>query len=46
MPMEDTVSLQVSLINLAQKCYPNNISYVDLVMQNTLEVFQKLNIEK
>ncbi|CAL4064925.1 unnamed protein product [Meganyctiphanes norvegica] len=46
MPMEDTVSLQVSLVNLAQKCYPGNIGYVDKVLQNTLEVFQKLNIDK
>lgn len=44
--MEDTVSLQVSLVNLAQKCYPDEIEYVDKVMQNTLEVFQKLNIDK
>lgn len=46
MPMEDTVSLQVSLVNLAQKCYPDQIDYVDKVLENTLEVFQKLNIEK
>lgn len=46
MPMEDTVSLQVSLVNLAQKCYPDEIEYVDKVLQNTLEVFQKLNIDK
>ncbi|XP_064107288.1 vacuolar protein sorting-associated protein 35-like isoform X2 [Macrobrachium nipponense] len=46
MPLEDTVSLQVSLINLAQKCYPKEIDYVDKVLQNTLEVFQKLNIDK
>ena len=46
MPMEDTVSLQVSLVNLAQKCYSDQIDYVDKVLGNTLEVFQKFNIEK
>ncbi|KAG0716858.1 Vacuolar protein sorting-associated protein 35 [Chionoecetes opilio] len=46
MPLEDTVSLQVSLVNLAQKCYSDQIDYVDKVLENTLQVFTKLNIEK
>ncbi|KAK3888494.1 hypothetical protein Pcinc_007453 [Petrolisthes cinctipes] len=46
MPLEDTVSLQVSLVNLAQKCYPDEIAYVDTVLANTLAVFTKLNVDK
>lgn len=30
-PVEDIVSLQVALINLAHKCYPNRVDYVDKV---------------
>lgn len=46
MPLEDTVSLQVSLVNLAQKCYPDEIGYVDTVLANTLAIFTKLNVDK
>uniref|UniRef100_T1ISA6 Vacuolar protein sorting-associated protein 35 n=1 Tax=Strigamia maritima TaxID=126957 RepID=T1ISA6_STRMM len=46
MPVEDIVALQVSLINLALKCYPDRIDYVDKVLQSTNEIFKKLHIEK
>ena len=44
MPTEDIVSLQVSLINLALKCYPERVDYVDKVLQYTSEIFSKLNL--
>lgn len=42
---EDVVSLQVSLINLAMKCYPDRVDYVDKVLETTVEIFNKLNLE-
>ncbi|XP_045897939.1 vacuolar protein sorting-associated protein 35 [Micropterus dolomieu] len=45
MPSEDVVSLQVSLINLAMKCYPERVDYVDKVLEGTVEIFNKLNLE-
>ncbi|XP_035680278.1 vacuolar protein sorting-associated protein 35-like isoform X2 [Branchiostoma floridae] len=45
MPTEDIVSLQVSLINLALKCYPEKIQYVDKVLETTVQIFNKLNLE-
>uniref|UniRef100_A0A673JB47 Vacuolar protein sorting-associated protein 35 n=1 Tax=Sinocyclocheilus rhinocerous TaxID=307959 RepID=A0A673JB47_9TELE len=45
MPSEDIVSLQVSLINLAMKCYPERVDYVDKVLESTVEIFNKLNLE-
>ena len=44
MPTEDIVALQVSLVNLALKCYPDRVDYVDKVLQYTLEIFSKLNL--
>ena len=44
MPTEDIVALQVSLINLALKCYPERVDYVDKVLQYTSEIFSKLNL--
>ncbi|GFG38277.1 hypothetical protein Cfor_01909 [Coptotermes formosanus] len=46
MPPEDIVSLQVSLVNLAHKCYPDRVDYVDKVLLTTLQIFQKLNIDR
>ncbi|KAI1890201.1 hypothetical protein AGOR_G00171240 [Albula goreensis] len=45
MAVEDAVSLQVSLINLALKCYPDRVDYVDKVLESTVEIFTKLNLE-
>ncbi|XP_012265387.1 vacuolar protein sorting-associated protein 35 isoform X4 [Athalia rosae] len=46
MPPEDIVSLQVALINLAHKCYPDRVDYIDKVLCTTVQIFQKLNIER
>ncbi|XP_015172905.1 PREDICTED: vacuolar protein sorting-associated protein 35 isoform X4 [Polistes dominula] len=46
MPSEDIVSLQVALINLAHKCYPDRVDYVDKVLLTTVQIFQKQNVDK
>lgn len=45
MPSEDVASLQVSLINLNMKCYPDLADYVDKVLEAAVEIFNKLNRE-
>ena len=45
MPTEDVVALQVSLINLALKCYPDRVDYIDKVLETTVDIFSKLKIE-
>ena len=42
MPPEDVASLQVSLINLTMKCYPDLVDYFDKVLEATGEIFNKL----
>lgn len=46
MPPEDIVSLQVSLVNLAHKCYPDRVDYVDKVLLTTVQIFQKMNVDR
>lgn len=41
LPPEDMVALQVALINLALKCYPDRIDYIDKVMLSSVEVKHK-----
>lgn len=38
LPPEDMVALQVALVNLALKCYPDRIDYIDKVMLSSVEV--------
>ncbi|XP_046375462.1 vacuolar protein sorting-associated protein 35-like isoform X3 [Haliotis cracherodii] len=45
MPPEDIVALQVALINLALKCYPDKVDYVDKVLETTEEIFHRLNLD-
>ncbi|KAI8759591.1 vacuolar protein sorting-associated protein 35 [Biomphalaria glabrata] len=45
MAPEDIVSLQVALINLALKCYPDKVDYVDKVLETTEEIFNRLNLD-
>jgi vacuolar protein sorting-associated protein 35 len=35
MPPEDIVSLEVSLINMAHKCYCHRVDMIDTVLKNT-----------
>lgn len=40
------VSLQVALVNLALKCYPAKVEYIDKVMLSTVEIFQRLGMDR
>nr|CAH0108237.1 unnamed protein product [Daphnia galeata] len=46
MPSENLVSLQVSLISLAFRCYPDQINLVDKVLESTLVALDKISVEK
>ncbi|XP_055537816.1 vacuolar protein sorting-associated protein 35 isoform X1 [Wyeomyia smithii] len=46
MPLEDTVSLQVALVSLAQKVYPDRVDYVDKVLETTAQILDRLNMTK
>jgi len=41
---EDIVSLEVSLMNLAHKCYQERVDMIDTVLQNTKELFVNADI--
>lgn len=41
MPLEDVVALYASLVNLALKCYPNRIDYVDTALSSAVDIFIK-----
>lgn len=45
MPLEDTISLQVALVNLAQKVYPDRVDYVDKVLETTIQILERLNMD-
>ncbi|XP_073847876.1 vacuolar protein sorting 35 isoform X1 [Musca autumnalis] len=44
MPLEDTISLQIALLNLAQKVYPDRVDYVDKVLGTTAQILESLNM--
>jgi len=44
MPPEDIVSLEVSLMNLAHKCYQERIDMIDTVLKNTKDLFVNADI--
>ncbi|XP_055340914.1 vacuolar protein sorting-associated protein 35-like [Paramacrobiotus metropolitanus] len=46
LPVEDIVALELALINLALKCYPDRTDLVDQVLQNIDVIFQKLSIDE
>ena len=46
MPPEDIVSLQVSLINMAHKCYPGRNEYLDNVLEVTKRLFDNINLDR
>lgn len=43
---EDVVALQVSLVNLALKVYPDHIEYVDKVLHYTADIFHQKDIAR
>ena len=40
------ISLQVALVNLALKCYPSRVDYIDKVMLTSVEIFQRLGVDR
>lgn len=44
MEMEDIIALHVSLVNLAIKCYSENLGYVDKALEYCSDVFNQKNI--
>ncbi|KAK9512960.1 hypothetical protein O3M35_001260 [Rhynocoris fuscipes] len=46
LPTEDMISLQVSLANLALKCYPDRVDYVDKVLETTSQIFERLQLTR
>lgn len=46
MPLEDTISLQVALVSLAQKVYPDRLDYIDKVLETTEIILDRLNMMK
>ena len=44
MPPEDIVSLEVSLMNLAHKCYTERVDMIDTVLKNTKDLFTNADI--
>lgn len=46
MPLEDTISLQVALLSLAQKVYADRVDYVDKVLGTTAQILDRMNMNK
>lgn len=46
MPLEDVISLQVALVSLAHKVYPNRSDYADKVLATTIQILDRLNMSK
>ena len=44
MPPEDIISLEVSLLNLAHKCYTERVDMFDTVLKNTKDLFTNADI--
>ena len=44
MPPEDIVSQEVSLINMADKCYTERVDMIDTVLKNTKDLFTNADI--
>lgn len=46
MPPQDTVSLQVALVALANRVYPDRVDFVDKVLETTSDILDRLNLER
>lgn len=44
MLLEDTVSLQIALLSLAQKVYPDRVDYVDKILGTTVQILERLEM--
>ncbi len=38
--------MQVSLINMAHKVYPDRVDYVDTVLEVTKQLFENINLDR
>lgn len=43
---DDVIALQVALINLVTKCYPDRLDYVGQILRNTVAVLKHLRVER
>lgn len=46
MTPEDIVSLEIALLNLVNKCYPDRLDFVDSVLSETDAILTKLGVQK
>lgn len=46
MEVEDIVALHVSLVNLAIKCYTENLGYVDKALSYCCDLLQNKNMSR
>jgi vacuolar protein sorting-associated protein 35 len=46
MPIQDIVALHTVVLNLAAKCYPERIDYVDKVLEITEAIFNNMNLDQ
>ena len=45
-PHKCALEFQVSLINMAHKCYAGKVKYVDTVLEVTKRLFDDINLDK
>ncbi len=46
MAVHDIVALHTTALNLAVKCYPDRIDYVDKVLEITETIFNNMNLDQ
>ena len=46
MPVQDIVALHTTVLNLAVKCYPDRLDYVDRVLDITETIFSNMNLDQ
>jgi vacuolar protein sorting-associated protein 35 len=45
MPVQDIVGLHTTVLNLAVKCYPDQLEYVDKIFEITEAIFSNMNLD-
>ena len=46
MNVEDMIAMQVALVKLALSVYPDKLNYVDHVLEQTEDVFNRLHLDQ
>lgn len=46
MPVQDIVALHTTVLNLAIKCYPDRIDFVDKTLEITDTIFNTMNLDQ